>query len=339
MKIWFDADNAPHVLVMKPLAEELTRRGHIVAFTARDRADTCQLLDMYGLSCTRVGGAYGRSSLAKAMGTVGRALQLAKRMRKWRADISFGHGSRSLPIASRLLGIPSITMYDYEWVNPAIFNGFCTRILLPEAITVERCAEAGIDSGKVAFYPGFKENLYLSDIEPDPAIAAELGLTDGKIRVLLRPPATTAHYHNPESEEILKALLAMLLENKDVELVWVPRTPELNALVEGRHAARVIVPRRVYPGPQLILAMSMVVGGGGTMTREAAILGVPSCSFFRGRPGKVDERLVEMGALKTLSSIHDLPSLPSPGSGRRCPIPPPPGMVGRICSLLTEGVC
>ncbi len=308
MKIWFDADNAPHVHVMKPLAEELTKRGHVVRFTARDRANTCELLDLYGFDYVKVGGPYGKSTFSKATGTIHRAFQLRKAMKNWKADVSFGHGSRSLPIASKMLGIPSITMYDYEWVNPTIFNRFCTKILLPEAITVERCIEAGIDVNKVVFFPGFKENLYLSGIEPDPAIAEELGLRPDKTKVLLRPPATTAHYHNPESEGILKALLEKLLIDPKVQIVWIPRTDDQMELVNGEHAAQVIVPARVYPGPQLILAMDIVIGGGGTMTREAAILGVPSYTFFMGRQGKVDMDLLSKGnlrVLKDISQIHD----------------------------------
>jgi hypothetical protein len=309
VKIWFDADNAPHVLVMKPLAEELTLQGHQVKFTARDRANTCQLLDLYGFDYVKVGGPYGKSTLSKAVGTFRRAFQLRKAMKHWKADVSFGHGSRSLPIASKMLNVPSITMYDYEWVNPSIFNRFCSKILLPEAITRERCIEAGIDVDKVVFFPGYKENLYLNGIEPDPSIAQELGLKPDKTKVLLRPPATTAHYHNPESEGILKALLEKLLCDPDIQIVWIPRTADQIELVKGDHKAQVIIPTRVYPGPQLILAMDMVIGGGGTMTREAAILGVPSVSFFRGTGGSVDAKLEAEDLLTSLACSRDVEAL------------------------------
>lgn len=305
MKIWFDADNAPHVLVMKPLAEELTKQGHEVKFTARDRANTCQLLDLYGFNYVKVGGPYGKSTLMKATGTIRRAFQLKKAMKHWKADVSFGHGSRSLPIASKMLKVPSITMYDYEWVNPTIFNKFCSKILLPDAITPERCKEAGIDLSKVHFFPGFKENLYLNNVEPDPTIAQELGLKQNKKKVLLRPPATTAHYHNPEAETILQEILNKLLNDQDVQLIWIPRTPDQNRLVEGKHKAEVIIPDKMYPGPQLILACDMVIGGGGTMTREAAILGIRSVSFFMGEKGMVDETLLGLDRLLLLRSAED----------------------------------
>ena len=300
MRIWFDADNAPHVLVMRPIAEELTKRGHTVKFTARDRSSTCELLDMYGLDYIKVGGEYGKSYVGKVLGTIRRAFQLKKAMKNWNADVSFGHGSRALPIASHMLKVLSITMYDYEWVNPKIFNRYCTRILLPDVITPERCKEAGIDLNKVHFFPGFKENLYLNDVEPDPTIAEELGLKEDKIKVLLRPPATTAHYHNPEAEEILNELLNKLLNDSRVQIIWLPRTPDQNELIKGDHEAEVIIPEKVYPGPQLILTCDVVIGGGGTMTREAAVLGILSYTFFAGRRGLVDKSLCLLDRLHYL---------------------------------------
>jgi len=39
------------------------------------------------------------------------------------------------------------------------------------------------------------------------------------------------------------------------------------------------------------------------MTREAAVLGVPSYSFFMGRPGKVDMELISRGNLRMLKDV------------------------------------
>jgi hypothetical protein len=304
LRIWFDADNAPHVLVMKPIAGEMEKRGHKVFFTARDRSSTCELLDMYGLDYIKVGKPFGKNLIRKTIGTMGRAVRLAMKMRNKNIDLSFGHSSRSLPIASGILGIPSITMYDYEWINPTIYNLFCKKILLPDVITDSRCREAGIDTSRVEYYPGLKENLYLNNIEPDRSIKSDLNLREDKIRVLLRPPATTAHYHNPEAEEILKGILHYLLNNPEVQLIWLPRLDEQKSMVAGEHEAEVIIPEKVYPGPQLALACDLVIGGGGTMTREAAVLGVPSISFFKGKRGGIDSLLEKQGRLNFINNTE-----------------------------------
>ena len=331
MRVWFDADNAPHVPVMRPVAAELSRTGHEVFFTARDRASTCELLDLYGLPYIRTGGGSSKSGAGKVIGTLARALSLAAAVRGRRPDLSFGHGSRSLPVASALLGVPSVTMYDYEWVNPSIFNRLCRSILLPEAVGQERAREAGIDSRKARFFPGLKEELYLSGrefAEMPPEIA---GLAGGSPYVLLRPPAVTAHYHNPESERIFHALLGNL-SKRGLPVVFVPRSGD-DLLTEAARRAGAVVPGRVLDGPDLVWNALLVAGGGGTMTREGAVLGVPSVSFFMGRPGRVDEHLASLGRL---TFVRDAPSALAldPASFERLPRLENPGLPAVVAGLL-----
>ncbi|MGD8413695.1 MAG: DUF354 domain-containing protein [Candidatus Latescibacterota bacterium] len=307
LRIWFDADNGPHVLVMQPLVRRLEDAGHEVRFTARDRSSTCELLDLYGFRYVTVGREYGKGKLRKAAGTVRRALGLTRRMRSWKPHVCFGHGSRALPIAARLLGVPSVTMYDYEWVDPVLFNWGCRTILLPSAIDDDRCREAGIALDKVSRFPGLKEHLYLGERTIDETVAGELGLRPGSLHVLLRPPATKAHYHHPEAERLLAGVLDLMRGVEDLQLVFLARSEDQISMLDGFDRKKVVVPERVYDGPSLVAAMDLIFSGGGTMTREAAVLGVPSYSFFRGRLGRVDEKLEEEGRLVMLRSVDEIP--------------------------------
>ena len=306
MKIWFDADNGPHALIMKPLADHLVNQGHEVRFTARDRTSTCQLLDLFGLEYTVVGREYRSGLSGKVAGTLGRGWQLFRTMKSWHPDVSFGHSSRALPIASWLMGVPTLTMYDYEWINSSLFNLFCSRILLPKAIGKTRVREAGIRANKVKFYNGLKEELYVAGRKLEPGDMQELGLKSEKVKILLRPPATTAHYHNPESEKLLDRLLTILLPREDVQIIVIPRTPDQLNLFPTDRGAEIIVPQRVFDGPGMIAACDMVISGGGTMVREAAVLGVPAYSYFRGQTGNVDKWLQDEGRLVLLTSPEEV---------------------------------
>lgn len=305
MKIWFDADNGPHVLIIKPLIAELEARGHSAICTARDRTSTIELMRLYGIPCRKVGGTYDPGMTGKIKGTLGRSLALARAMRGEGAAVSFGHGSRALPIASRLLGIPSVTMYDYEWVNATLFNWGCRTILLPDAISLDRCRAAGINRSKILSYPGFKEELYLGGQPIDETVASALGLREGAVHILVRPPATTAHYHNPEADGIFAAILARIAETRNAQLILIPRTRDQVEAARSAGIKDLIIPNRVFHGPSLVAAMDVVISGGGTMTREAAIMGIPSYSFFRGRNGMVDETLTRCNRLLNLVTPGD----------------------------------
>jgi hypothetical protein len=50
----------------------------------------------------------------------------------------------------------------------------------------------------------------------------------------------------------------------------------------------------------------LVVSGGGTMNREAAALGVPVYTIFRGKIGAIDRYLSDEGRLTFLESVEDV---------------------------------
>ena len=55
MRVWVDLTNSPHVLVMRPLIERMRAAGHEVEVTARDFAQTLQLLERYRMDHTAIG--------------------------------------------------------------------------------------------------------------------------------------------------------------------------------------------------------------------------------------------------------------------------------------------
>jgi predicted glycosyltransferase len=54
------------------------------------------------------------------------------------------------------------------------------------------------------------------------------------------------------------------------------------------------------------MALSVVISGSGTMNREAAALGVPIYSIFRGKIGAVDQYLADKGRLILIESTEDV---------------------------------
>jgi len=136
-------------------------------------------------------------------------------------------------------------------------------------------------------------------------------LDEGSLLVTLRPPATEAHYHNPESDKLLDATLQLLGSRPDTKVVILPRTKQQEAELRRVwtsmfEAGRFIVPAEVVDGLDLIWHSDLVISGGGTMNREAAALGVPVYSIFRGKIGAVDRYLADNGRLVLLENSDDI---------------------------------
>ena len=94
-------------------------------------------------------------------------------------------------------------------------------------------------------------------------------------------------------------------------MVIVPRDRSQKEWIEKKwfefcHSRRIIIPEHVVDGLNLLWHSDLVISGGGTMNREAAALGVPVYSIFRGKIGAVDQYLAETGRLVLLKSVADV---------------------------------
>jgi predicted glycosyltransferase len=300
MRVWVDLTNSPHVLVMRPVVQRLRAAGHDVRVTARDFAQTVELAERHGLDAEVIGRHRGEKLGAKAIGFAWRSFALARWARGKRFDIAFGHGSNDVTVAARLLGIPSSTMFDYEWatVQHTVNCRLAQAVVVPDAIPVERLVRYGA-RGKVRAYPGLKEEYYLADFEPDPAVLGTLGLDASKPIAVVRTPPAVSLYHRFENP-----LFAAVLDRlRGVQAVVLPRTQR-----QREELARdFVVPDHAIDAPSLIAFSDLVVSAGGTMNREAVALGTPVWTTFEGRLGAVDEQLIASGRMNRLTDASQLP--------------------------------
>jgi predicted glycosyltransferase len=307
MRVWIDLTNSPHVLVMAPVIERLKAQGHEVEVTARDFAQTLGLLQRFQIDHTAIGAHRGGSMLAKAGGILSRSAALTRfaRRRGRQAgpfDIALGHGSNDVNVAAALLGIPSSTMFDYEWasIQHNVNCRLAAAVIVPEAIPPQRLTRYGA-AGKLRRYAGLKEEYYLADFEASEAILAELGLDSVRPIVTVRTPPDLALYHRFENDlfgAVLERLRLAALR-RGVQPVLLPRTPAQSEQL--RQVSEFIVPSGAVDAQSLICFSDLVISAGGTMNREAVALGVPVYSTFGGRLGGVDERLIAEGRLALLT--------------------------------------
>jgi uncharacterized protein len=307
MKVWVDMTASAHVLVFRPLIQLLRRRGDEVEITARDYAQTLQLLELHGLEAEVVGRHGGRSRVGKARSLASRLHALKKWARPQSFDLALAHGSHELTLTARRLGVPSATTHDYEFATLQHQLGMraASKVVVPEAIPDERLAKLGVKPPKLLRYPGLKEEYYLADFEPDRSVLDRLGVDRSRILVVLRPPPDVSLYHR-HSNPLFPQTLDYLGAHDEVQAVVLPRTEEQRDFVRKLDLPSVIVPEQAVDAQSLIALADVVVSAGGTMNREAAALGVPVYTTYGGRLGGVDEELIREGRLKPLTDPRAL---------------------------------
>jgi uncharacterized protein len=295
MRVWVDLANSPHVPLLAPVVDALRERGDEVLLTARGHAQTTVLARSRWPEVRVVGGRSPAGRLRK-LATIGvRANALRRLAHSERPDVAFSHGSYAQLIAARAERVPAVTMMDYEH-QPANHLSFrlAGRIIVPELFPDDALRRFGARPAKIVRYPGFKEQLYLSGFEPDPAVLAELDLDPDKVIAVFRPPPAGALYHRMTNERFDEVLAAARAQT-DVQIVLVPRSPDQAA----RYGRGVRIADAV-DGPSLLAYADVAVGAGGTMNRESAILGTPTYTVFAGKLAAVDRELIRIGRLRDL---------------------------------------
>ena len=316
MKIWFDISNSPHVNMFYQLIKELESDGHEVIITSRPLANTIALLDQKGLKHTTVGEHYGKNFLKKVFGYPIRVMQLRKFLKGKKIDLAISQSSFHSPVVAKLLGVASIYTNDNEHAmgnKPAFICA--SRILIPENLAVEKIAKTGVSAKKVIQYPGVKEGIYLWS-KGEEIQEKRKQNTSGEIKIYIRPEPQTAQYYKGKENFLDDTILA--LQDK-YKIIVLPRDDNQSAHYKQEKFNKTYVPDKPLGFDAIAADCTIFVGAGGSMTREMAILGIPTISVYQDDLLDVDSFLLSKGLMlhepnitpeKVISYIESLKNAP-----------------------------
>jgi hypothetical protein len=291
MRVWIDLANSPHVPLFVPIVRRLREGGDEVLLTVRDHAQTLALARDVWPHVAPIGAASPPGRVRKAVAIVARAAALHRFAARTKPDVALSHGSYAQLVAARLARVPAVTMMDYEH-QPANHLSFrlARLVIVPSVFPQAALRRFGAGPEKVVRYDGFKEELYVTAAGHNGDVCAQLGVDRSNVVAVLRPPPTGALYHRGENDRF-EEVLTGLEQRQDVAIVLLPRSPEQRARYANR---RVTIPAHPVDGTALLAAADLVVGGGGTMTREAALLGTPTYTVFMPELAAVDAELMRL---------------------------------------------
>ncbi len=316
MRVWFDISNSPHVNMFYGLIKDLEAGGHEVIITSRPLANTIALLDQKGLKHTTVGEHYGKDFFKKIFGYPIRVNQLRKFLRNKNIDLAISQSSFHSPVVARLLGVPSIYTNDNEHAlgnKPAFICA--TKILIPENLPVERIAKTGVSAKKVIQYPGVKEGIYLWS-KGEAIQEKRKQNTSGQVKIYIRPEPQTAQYYKGKQNFLDDTILA--LQDK-YSIIVLPRDANQTAHYKQEKFSKTYVPDKPLSFDEIAADCTIFVGAGGSMTREMAILGIPTISVYQDELLEVDSFLLSKGLMlhepditpeKVISYIDSLQNAP-----------------------------
>lgn len=290
MKIWFDLTNSPHVQFFRQMIGELQEEGHEVVITSRNAANTTELLDLYGMDYTIVGKSYGKKLRNKILGNIVRVRDLVKFIKRHNVDAAISQSSFTSAIAGRLAGVPTIYTNDNEHAMGNKISFVCAhKVFVPEFIPVKSVTNLLVSPKKVRQYPGVKEGIYLwgkySDFKPQ---------EHSTKRIYYRPEPYFAQYYKGKTNVLDDALIEL---KQDYEIIILPRDDNQRQHFANEIFNGIKVCQRPMTFDEIAADCSLFIGAGGTMTREMAVIGVPTVSIYQDALLDVDRFLISEGLM------------------------------------------
>lgn len=297
MKIWIDISNAPHVLFFKGIIKELEKK-HTVLVTAREYGPILDMLKMHGIKFKAIGEHGGKELETKLVKSSERMIELTYLISKEKPDVCVYKYSIEAARVAFGLRIPSIAVADneYGYAQDMLTLPFADSVIVPSAMLKSDLKEFGVQENKVIRFMGVCEVANIAGFSPSDTMLKELKL-DHKIPiVVVRPEPYYASYYAKNTKFIEKVIRALKKKNKEIQIVVIPRGEEDMALEKKFSYVKVV--DKAIDTLDLCYHADLVISAGGTMNREAALLGVPTISCFPEKFLAVDRFLVGKGIMR-----------------------------------------
>jgi len=273
--VWLDAATPKDSLLISSLLPALRDKGYNTVVTAKEQTQTTDVLELLNISYVRMG-EYGETLREKLVNEQKRTLEFIELFdRIGLPKVLWTHGDVSAIRTAFGLQIPIVYSNDtphaihvaklacplVDWiVAPSPFGKSWSRF--------------GISKSKIVLYDGVEEVAWLVQPESEsPEFLKELA---GKERVVL---FRNVEYKASYCEDVKVDVWRLVKElSKMATVVYLPRYEEERQKLKDLN--NVWIPPKPVLAFQVIPYVDIVVGSGGTICREAALMGVPTINFY-----------------------------------------------------------
>jgi predicted glycosyltransferase len=292
LRIWFDVLTPKQVMFFRRAVSILQEKGHEVLCTSRDYREPVELARMKGLDLKIVGRHGGPERYGKLVASAERIRALADVIDGFSPDVAVTFSSPEGARVAFGLGIKHVGFNDSPHATAVarLTVPLMNRLLCPWVIPVSAWAGFGISARNITRYRALDPAAWLKDLEP-----ALVFRYSGK--VLVRLEESKASYLADgkfSSAALVDSVVNELSQTADVTVLC--RYSDQIEETKKRYGDKATVLEGVFDGVKLLQETGLFIGAGGTMSAEAALLGVPTISIAPVRY-HVEDYLVRTGLI------------------------------------------
>jgi predicted glycosyltransferase len=289
LKIVIDILTPKQCMFFSNLSDEMEKRGHQVFKTTRKYREVLQLLKLKRIEAKVVGEHGGKELMGKLKASAQRTVELASFFKDLKPDVAVSFSSPEMARVSYGLKVPHICINDSPHAEAVarLTVPLSERLLTPKMIPKKAWTRFGIPEESIVQYNALDPWVWLKDFKLDTRILQQLGLDESKPILTFRTEETFAAYllgKTQEKTSVIGIIEELIEASEPVQIVAVPRYKEQVKALREVFEDRIFICGSTVDGPSLLHYTSIFIGAGGTMTTEAALLGVPTFSCYPDKP-------------------------------------------------------
>lgn len=294
MLVWMEILNPKQLWYYSHLAKEFKKKGVKVWLTARKYEQLTPLIGEFSERIELIGRWGGGTLLGKLSASVERSKLLLQRVADERPDAVLSSGSIEAARIAYGLSFPHFLCSDspHSPVN-LLCAPTSSSIFTPWLISKSHWAPLCTSERKIVHYKALDPMVWLNDLPAGDSVLSKYSLKKGEYVVVRTSEIKASYLIGAKDLETSKMLSLVNKFLPDHDVVVLERYKGRRAAINKRANLHFIPP--TLDAPNILRHSCLFLGGGGTMTQEAALMGVPSVSTYPGSMPTVLQYLASSG--------------------------------------------
>lgn len=280
-------------------------KNHKILCTSRNYREVVELSKIKKVNLTLIGKHGGSTKGGKLHSSIQRMNHLLDDITKFSPDLTVSFCS---PEASRIsygLGIKHVAFSDSPHAEAVMRLSvpLVQKLLIPWVIPKNEFVKYGISKKDIIHY----KSIDAAVIVKEKSIIKNVNVDRTKKTIVIRPEESEAAYilRKTERDNIIHEVSK---EFKSHNIIVLARYVSQKNRLKEKFGKKIIIMDKVVDGKSLLNITDLFIGSGGTMTAEAALMGIPTISYH-AVPNHIEKYLVRIGLVKRETNPKKISSL------------------------------
>ncbi len=280
--VWFDVLTPKQAMLFLAIGEKLRTLGFQTFYTTRKHDYIHDIFRFYKIEPISIGNYGGKTLEEKLLSSAERVVDLSKEIIKMK-DRPFVTICFSSPDASRVafgLAIPLLILNDTshsKHVGQLTFS-LAKYLITPVCINTDDFIQLGANPEIIHTYQGVDEVEYISG--DNYLKYLNLRSSTNERYLVFRPEESFAAYMKDKEQKPYLDVLEAATTHYSGKIIVLPRYEKQKEIIQENFEGKVVIPEKGIFLLDLLAGADVVITGGGTMAREAALCGIPSITYF-----------------------------------------------------------